>query len=271
MSHISSPIALLIDVLADVSDSEIVIQSQDDNALCVLLNLKRVDGKVVPYNLLLKGTKNHQVEVSEYTPNHLPAFCPERHINYDGTFCLYWEGDINLNVTDIGKATLWWQTLIGFLLKQERANKKRQWPDRNVWAHGSAAKFQQQAQLAIEKIGNNLKDDVLNDYIYVNYNESRKGNGSYYQVFKNNILWYVVWERFQRVVGLRQRCLCNPPNKIRQKRYKVSLRNCTGRTHHQQFAKFAIAFYHWKNEEEKFLMCFKGKTCCGTLNQCPLK
>ncbi|WP_352857672.1 E2 domain-containing protein [Mesorhizobium sp. M1163] len=24
------------------------------------------------------------------TPTLLPAFCPERHINADGSFCLYW-------------------------------------------------------------------------------------------------------------------------------------------------------------------------------------
>lgn len=32
-----------------------------------------------------------QVIAKEVAPGRLPDFCPERHINYDRTFCLYWE------------------------------------------------------------------------------------------------------------------------------------------------------------------------------------
>ena len=113
-------IELLVSALNDTHDSEITIQSHEDTTLYVLLNLQRVDGKIVPYQLKINATQGAKVVVSEVTTQLLPVCCPERHINSDGTFCLYWEDDIDLGITTIDKATLWWQTLISFLLKQAK-------------------------------------------------------------------------------------------------------------------------------------------------------
>lgn len=116
-------IELLINALNDVHDSEIIIQNHEHKTLNILINLQRVDGKIIPYQLKINATKGNKVVVSEVITQLLSMCCPERHINSDGTFCLYWEDDIDLGITDIDKATLWWQTLISFLLKQERAKK----------------------------------------------------------------------------------------------------------------------------------------------------
>lgn len=264
----NSALTFLVEALDDVSDSEITIQSHDSTSLHILVNLKRADQKIVPYELVIKETKNHQVEASEHTPTHLPKFCPERHINFDGTFCLYWKGDLDLSITGIDQARLWWQILIRFLLQQERVKKKRIWPDQNAWAHGQAAKYQQEALLVIKSIGGNFQDAVDKGSINVLYYKTGKGNGSYYQVFRDNALWYVVWERFHRVVRLRQKCLCGA---VPKKRHKGTLRSCHNKSHQLLFATFAIHYYRWKTEEERFWACFKGQRCCGTLNVCPLK
>lgn len=260
-------IELLVSALNDTHDSEITIQSHEDTTLYVLLNLQRVDGKIVPYQLKINATQGAKVVVSEVTPQLLPVCCPERHINSDGTFCLYWEDDIDLGITTIDKATLWWQTLISFLLKQERAKKKREWPDKDAWAHGSAAEFQRSALSALDQIGVDFKNSVMLESIQVTYHKANKGNGSYYKVLKNGLPWYIVWEKFQRIALLRQKCLCGSNSK---RRYKNTLRNCSKQSHQKYFVDFAINFYHWKTEEAAFWAHFKGKSCCGTLDECPL-
>lgn len=80
-----SSIELLVNALNDTPDSEIIIRSQELSYLSVLINLKRVDGKTVPYQLEIHAVKNNKVVVSELT-QLLPKCCPERHINSDGTF-----------------------------------------------------------------------------------------------------------------------------------------------------------------------------------------
>lgn len=260
-------IELLVSALNDTHDSEITIQSHEDTTLYVLLNLQRVDGKIVPYQLKINATQGAKVVVSEVTTQLLPVCCPERHINSDGTFCLYWEDDIDLGITTIDKATLWWQTLISFLLKQERAKKKREWPDKDAWAHGSAAEFQRSALSALDQIGVDFKNSVMLESIQVTYHKANKGNGNYYKVLKNGLPWYIVWEKFQRIALLRQKCLCGSNSK---RRYKNTLRNCSKQSHQKYFVDFAINFYHWKTEEAAFWAHFKGKSCCGTLDECPL-
>ena len=92
-------------------------------------------------------------------------------------------------------------------------------------------------------------------------------NGNYYKVLKNGLPWYIVWEKFQRIALLRQKCLCGSNSK---RRYKNTLRNCSKQSHQKYFVDFAINFYHWKTEEAAFWAHFKGKSCCGTLDECPL-
>lgn len=261
-------IELLVSALSHSHGSEIIIQSHDDTTLNILLNLKRADGKIIPYYLKISSNQENQIIVSEAVPHLLPIFCPERHINADGTFCLYWEDDIDLRITNINKATTWWQILINFLLQQERAKKKREWPNQDYWAHGTAAAFQKSALSALDQISINFRTITLSNSIQVTYHKTNKGNGSFYKVIKNGLLWYVVWEEFQQIAILRQKCLCGSKN---GKSYKNTLRNCCNQQHQKYFIDFAINYYYWKIEEAKFWTYFKGKSCCGTLDNCPLQ
>ena len=154
-----SSIELLVNALNDTPDSEIIIRSQELSYLSVLINLKRVDGKTVPYQLEIHAVKNNKVVVSELT-QLLPKCCPERHINSDGTFCLSWQDDIDLSIIDIEKAAFGGKHLLASYLNKNEFIK-RQWPDQNAWAHGSAAKFQRDALSALDQVGANFKTLVF--------------------------------------------------------------------------------------------------------------
>jgi len=52
-----------------------------------------------------------------------PPSAPERHINPDGSFCLYWEGSEQLDVGDDASARVWMETLVQFLRLQDVLRK----------------------------------------------------------------------------------------------------------------------------------------------------
>lgn len=69
----------------------------------------------------------------------LPAYCPERHVNPDGSFCL------GLSAGDIesaDEATKWWEQLQEFLRCQAIARSRGKWPPGRELAHGDAALYQ---------------------------------------------------------------------------------------------------------------------------------
>lgn len=61
-----------------------------------------------------------KVTVAEASQRHLPSACPERHINPDGTFCLFWEEVEDAAIQNDEAANLWWGKLLLFLLREER-------------------------------------------------------------------------------------------------------------------------------------------------------
>jgi len=84
----------------------------------------------------------------------LPAFCPERHINEGGTFCL------GLNAgKGIGDATAtaWWEKLKSFLLCQDTASETGVWPEYAQMSHGDAGEIEAKAEWIAKSAG--LLDD----------------------------------------------------------------------------------------------------------------
>ncbi|MGY4396703.1 hypothetical protein ACVWZA_001888 [Sphingomonas sp. UYAg733] len=71
-----------------------------------------------------------------------PARCPERHIQYDETFCL---GLRYLTVDDAEKAIQWWEQLRQFLRLQGVAELTGIWPPEHALDHGDAGEFHEQA------------------------------------------------------------------------------------------------------------------------------
>jgi hypothetical protein len=110
-------------------------------------------GKVgVKYYLVIYINHGAMLEVSEISnKNHLPNCCLERHINTDGSFCLY------LNSTNLiasnESALYWWNALGDYLNNQDYATKYGQWPLDKGLCHGDAAFIQLKMEKAVSELG----------------------------------------------------------------------------------------------------------------------
>lgn len=86
-----------------------------------------------------------------------PGFCPERHINPDSSFCVFYGSEER--ISDTGCAETWWSHLAQFLECQVFAEKRGVWPLRSGLSHGDAADH----QIAMENIADNhgWGDEIL--------------------------------------------------------------------------------------------------------------
>ena len=102
------------------------------------------------YGLILR-LGGQSVWVIERDPGTaLPAWCAERHMNTDGTFCLGLEKP---KVEDETAATAFWQSLRTYLLYQQFADRNRTWPRGRWLSHGDAAWHQLDAEAAADACG----------------------------------------------------------------------------------------------------------------------
>lgn len=228
------------------------------------LPLKLSDGSVLTYRLEVNVT-DRGVTVREVTPHHLPSFCPPRHINPNGTFCLYWSEHGSYEVNSAEDATNWWAMLWKYLTLQARAEKKRRWPNNEEWAHGDAALHQQKAMAAAARLGP-LFSSALDDLAIVvrRQPKRRTSQGPTLQVLVHGRHVYSVWLNSGKVVNRKQRCFCGSSGLKKPCR----LRSCQG--HAEDAAELALKLKSWQEAEIAFWDTFKDKNCCGTCDNCPL-
>ena len=244
------------DWIADLApDFEAEVTARDGNLVRVVVALRRADGAVARYRLTIDASKPI-LSVRETKPEQLPAFCPERHINHDGGFCITWQPGAPLQVTTPEEAGAWWATLLGFLWLQQRAARLRRWPGDLAWAHGDAARAQRDAELAASALGARYVRALARRRLSV----TKKNVGHFLELRDNGRWLYAVWEGARRVATLGQPCLCG--NK------RVQLRACGN--HAQAAADLVFALERWRTEEEDFWREQRGKPCCGTMDDCPL-
>lgn len=82
--------------------------------------------------------------------NTLPACCPERHINPDGSFCIGLRAGEGITAKT---APAWWDKLHVFLLCQETAAETGFWPSEAQLSHGEAGEMQLAAEDAADQLG----------------------------------------------------------------------------------------------------------------------
>jgi hypothetical protein len=195
----------------------------------------------------------------------LPTFCPQRHINHDGSFCLGWGQDAAPNVVNADSAEAWWGHVLAFLRLQMRAARARRWTGPE-WAHGSAAAHQLTAELAAEKLGPDVLDDLRQRRIEVGWARRRAATGGrILKVRRRGRDWYSVWETARRVVNKQQPCVCAAGSVRHHRR----LRNCGD--HAQQAYELAQSLLLWGEAEKQFWTQFRDRECCGTMDVCPLR
>lgn len=232
------------------------IEAPVGKELLTTISLQRADGRILAYRLSISG-EAAELKIRERPPRQLPADCPERHINHDGTFCTNWARVEPVVVLDEESADVFWGRLIQYLRLQARAEKKRRWPSKRAWAHGAAAIHQKQAEDCADALGADFSRALKRGELTVS--RSRRSSGRFLRLMRNGKRVYSVWEKEKRVATKRRRCICGQT--------RLALCDCGD---HARFAvDLVFALVEWKRAEEKFWIGNKDKACCGTIDGCP--
>jgi hypothetical protein len=103
------------------------------------------------YHLIVRGRA--EVEVLEAPDARLlPTFCPQRHINSGGLFCVGLRA--GKGISDSASARQWWSQLASFLACQDTAHETRHWPQYAQLSHGEdAAEAELEAETLAAELG----------------------------------------------------------------------------------------------------------------------
>ena len=139
--------SILADILVQAAPSWATIKVIDEMRLRASVTPPLLSGAPGDQFDLVIDTGVSEVAVSEeVVGKRLPQACPERHINYGGSFCL---GYRRAAVASRQQAEAFWQTLRGYLLAQQFAERHGRWPAGRGLSHGiEAADNQIKAELA---------------------------------------------------------------------------------------------------------------------------
>ena len=255
----SSPLACLDKVASEFAAT---LLSATSPAKAVI-SVPRAGGERHDFVLELSATGS-AVSVREEPPARLPVFCPDRHINVGGSFCLGWGPTAAPAVVDEESARAWWTAVVRFLQLQLTANELGVWANgANDWGHGDAAKHQAVAEAAAGSTGERLRHDL------------RAGNFS------------VIREPHARGARLElrregrhiARIAIGPPAKLKDSHVPCPCDQPEGMTvdacrdHVDQLSRFMLELWRWRQSEDQFLreLAESGATCCGTLKNCKLR
>jgi hypothetical protein len=227
--------------------------------------VRRADSKQAVYRIRVHATGN-EISAREEGTKNLPDFCPDRHINGDGSFCLYWHEEFSIHVTNVDAASKWWESLQGFLRLQERAAYAREWTG-DGWAHGDAARYQYDALQAAEKLGNSFVVAIRSKHLAIEKIKSKNpANGMTLHLLLNGRPICRVRQNMSRVTGqysfrkFRIRGTKKVARKLRFHEIRPSA-----------YVKLVSALWSWDVMENAYWNeCSTGK-CCGTLDTCRLR
>ncbi|MBS0234246.1 MAG: hypothetical protein JSR99_12270 [Proteobacteria bacterium] len=189
------------------------------------------------------------VGVGESGTKVLPKFCPDRHINSDGTFCLGYPAP-QVSTTD--EAVVWWGLLKDYIELQRVASRTGRWPPKRWLSHGDAGgSFHIKALETAKRLG--IEED-------------------YYRNLQGEAVWFTdPWLRLDRtktrLVNGRSPC----PMGCRDRRgYPILRRNCL---HKDDVVTLVRSEALRRKGEAAFWakMRSEGVKCCGTMKTCPLK
>ncbi|MBZ9897638.1 hypothetical protein LB545_25290 [Mesorhizobium sp. BR1-1-6] len=256
-----SALALLAETARD-NHSDLV--SLIDNVAIFAVQLVNASGAPATRFLIKVIDAGDKIVAKETKAEHLPSFCPERHINFDGTFCLYWVEAEPHEITNAEAAGRWWGKLLIFLLRQRTAAALRSWPGKGeARAHGSeAARYQAAAEASAISLGEAFEKALKEGRLATL--RRRLGGHDRLRLLLDGRRLLTVDIESGRVMTRRQRCKCDQGSGL-------PLVACSD--HAQVFADLAAALKNWRLAEAEFFDSFKGSSlkCCGTMDECPLR
>ncbi|RUW77489.1 E2 domain-associated cysteine-rich protein [Mesorhizobium sp. M4B.F.Ca.ET.049.02.1.2] len=256
-----SALALLAETARD-NHSDLV--TLDGNVAIFAVQSVNASGAPATRFLIKVTDTGDKIVAKESKTEHLPSFCPERHINLDGTFCLYWAEVEPHEIADAEAAGRWWGKLLIFLLRQRTAGALRNWPGKGeARAHGSeAARYQAAAEASASMLGGAF-EKALKEGRLTTLRRRLGGHDRLRLLLDGRRLLTVDMES-GHVMTRRQRCKCDRGSRL-------PLVACSD--HAQVFADLAVALEGWRLAEAKFFDSFKDSSlkCCGTMDECPLR
>lgn len=236
-----------------------------DGAARVTLPLARPSGASVTYQLELCELPHGNVWVREQPQaRRLPAQCPERHINLDGSFCLFWqEGEDEARpVKDADSAADWWTLLIKFLTRQETVAVLRRWVG-DARAHGDAARHQRAAEQIAAKFGAKFAQDLREAPLRV-VRRQRHGR-LLFQLSRGTAVIARLSTTSSGQIAPDLSCPCDTAASARP------IGECS--THRHDLKELILAIHLWHEAERDFYEQLRAKRvrCCGTMLGCPLQ
>jgi hypothetical protein len=192
------------------------------------------DGEIETFCLLIRviGTEERTLLKVQEVPElrKLPAGCPDRHINRDGSFCLGWGSSLPLFPTDRNGARGWWKLIVGYLQQQLQAAELRAWPG-EAWRHGRAAEFQD----AFDVVAGTVPAGVVD----IATASKLPSIGPF------------------RIYQRRRPCPCGSGRAIK---------DC----HEPEMVVLSKLEQKMRDAEKAFWRGWSGETCCKTIDNCPL-
>jgi hypothetical protein len=213
-----------------------------------LTRVKRAGGEFCfPIECLAFEKANDQtVAVRETHTDYLPQFCPERHINFDGTFCTGLRaGNFELKSEAIDA---WWRKLEGFIGLQQTAHNTRKWSWKAAMRHGDAGDLQ--------ILGEEVSDQLGLKQAFDQALHHRRG-----ELHDAKLL---VRCRSNLLVNGRMECPCGRKNKTGRPYLRRECRKQDFDCPAKILAKIDVA-------EREFWESHRDRKCCGTMDLCPLK
>jgi hypothetical protein len=224
-----------------------------------------VSGAPSPTYRLRVEVINEHASAREVSPTLLPAYCPERHINFDGVFCLAWAEVEPLTIANAEAAAVWWMKLLTFLKRQRVAAARRQWPARSeARAHGPEAALQQMiAEKAADRLGPHFRRSLSEGCL--TSDRRHAGGEPRLRLMRDGRRLVSVREGARKLMTRRMRCKCDYANRLR-------LPICACSDHEQALTNLTISLHLLAAAERKFFESYAatGRRCCGTMEGCPL-
>ncbi|GFE87309.1 E2 domain-containing protein [Steroidobacter agaridevorans] len=229
----------------------------------VTLPLARPSGKSGTYELELHERHHGHVLVREQPQSRrLPAHCPERHINGDGSFCLYWqEGEDEARpVTDADSATDWWVLLNRYLNRQETAAQLGHWVG-EARAHGDAAQHQRAAERIAARFGGKFAEDLRGGKLRVQRRE--RHSRALLELSRGDVLIARISTMPTAQIAHDLACPCDAG--------ASPIGSCS--SHRNDLKELILAVRNWNEGERRFYERLRAARvrCCGTMRGCPLQ
>jgi hypothetical protein len=228
--------------------------TETDDGLDVDATVIRASGRPMPA-IHLRVWVQGRLRVKQRDPVRWPEGCPERHIEWGGTFCLGKGAPLAPDTDE--DADTWWHWLREFISAQFFADRNGYWPTRFLH-HGDAA----DVQVAMENL---VADTILEADVRQALDE-RRG-------------WLAEESpRLTRdrtaLVNLRSPCPrgCSKrkaplPKGADRKAYPILRRRCKQRELLLSVVKLEMKR---RAKEEEYWAQHPRKECCGTMKACPL-